>query len=265
METDKIILGNNVDILGKFPDNVIDLTVTSPPYDDMRKYGGDSGFDFDKLAGELYRVTKDGGVVVWVVADQSYHNTESGTSFRQALGFKEHGFKLYDTMIYKKNVSMVMHKCRYIQIFEYMFILAKLEEVKHINAFNPIMVKNKYAGEKRVSINQKAGSNKEILGAMSRVKPVLTINETKIKSNIWEYEVGKYHNTKDLIAHKHPAIFPDQLAADHISSWSNQGDIILDPFCGSGTTCAVAKKMNRKYIGIEINKEYYYIALSRCS
>lgn len=95
----------------KMPDNYVDLTVTSPPYDNMRKYDNFS-FDFHSVAQELYRITQQGGVVVWVVGDQTKNGSESGTSFKQALYFKETvGFKLYDTMIYRKsNPTPLNHK-----------------------------------------------------------------------------------------------------------------------------------------------------------
>jgi len=233
-------------------DNSIDLTVTSPPYDNLRTYNGYS-FDFENIAKELYRVTKDGGVVVWVVGDQTINGSESGTSFRQALYFKDIGFNLHDTMIYaKENYVPLTHK-RYEQQFEYMFILCKGK----IKTFNPIMKKN---------IN----SGMEIGGTFRQKNNILedkhtsgAIKEMSIIPNIWWFSVGHGKSSNDILAHEHPAIFPEQLSNDHIISWSNKGDIVLDPFMGSGTTAKMAIINDRKWIGFEISKEYCEIIEKR--
>ena len=99
----KFIHGDCLEIMPTLADKSVDLTVTSPPYDNLRTYNGNSQFDFEGIAKELFRVTKDGGVVVWVVGDANINGSETGTSFRQALYFKEIGFNLHDTMIYQKD------------------------------------------------------------------------------------------------------------------------------------------------------------------
>lgn len=243
----QIICGNNVDVLATFPDDCIDLTVTSPPYDNLRTYKG-FNFDFEGIAQQLYRVTKPGGIVVWVVGDATINGSETGTSFRQALRFMEIGFRLYDTMIYaKKNFVPLTHN-RYEQQFEYMFVFS----IGAPKTFNPIMSNCKIVGRK-----QNYGAvNKETGSAMRRRVEVSVSRATKIIPNFWFFSPA---NTK----YDHPAIYPRQLAHDHIISWSNEGDIVLDPFSGSGTTAEQAKETGRKYIGIDCSEKYCKIARKR--
>lgn len=238
---------SNLETMAKMPDCFIDLTVTSPPYDDLRTYNGYS-FDFESIAKELFRVTKQGGVVVWVVGDATVKGSESGTSFRQALYFKEIGFNLHDTMIYSKNSYPPLTHNRYEQSFEYMFVFSKGKPI----TFNPIKVKCETAGTKRPRYK----SNKEKGSAVRNDNRVDVINDFKIKNNVWNLNPN---NTK----HKHPAIFPEKLAYDHILSWSNENDLIYDPFMGSGTTAKAAISANRNWIGSEISKEYCEIIEKR--
>ncbi len=237
----------------------IDLTVTSPPYDNLRDYGGYI-FDFEPIARELYRVTKDGGVVVWVVGDATIKGSETGTSFRQALYFKEIGFNLHDTMIYAKQNWMPLTHNRYEQAFEYMFVFSKGKP----NTFNPIMIDCKRAGELK-RFNYECGTTNEnsaMRSGRNRIETKIT-KDKKIVANIFTYGVSKGGSTNDKIAFKHPAIFPEKLAHDHILSWSNENDIVLDPMFGSGTTLKMAKRLNRRYVGYEINREYCQIAEQR--
>jgi site-specific DNA-methyltransferase (adenine-specific) len=259
IHSDFIVAANNI------PNNTIDLTVTSPPYDDIRTYnnkvktkdGEKYSFNFDGIVDELYRITKDGGVVVWVVGDQVKNGGETGNSFRQALAFITKGFLLYDTMIYMKNGAPFPEKKRYSQVFEYMFVFSK-GKPKTVNIIKD--KKNKWAGHtnfgKRV-MRTKDGELKEM--------PKFEISEYGNRYNVWNYSTGKNYSTKDSIAFNHPAIFPEELAEDHILTWSNEGDIILDPMVGSGTTTKMAKLNNRNYIGFDINQEYIDIANQRIS
>jgi site-specific DNA-methyltransferase (adenine-specific) len=230
------------------PDNYIDLTVTSPPYDDLRKYQGYS-FDFENIAKQLYRITKSGGVVVWVVMDSTIKGSESGTSFRQALYFMETGFNLHDTMIYRCHKPPLTHN-RYEQGFEYMFVLSKGTP----KTFNPIIKRNKYRGENCLR-NGDWASGKDN-SAMRQREGEKSVKECSIIENVWTYQTGGNKSTQDSIAFRHPAIFPEKLVHDHIISWSNEKDLILDPFMGSGTTAKVAKILDRHFIGFEISKEY---------
>lgn len=241
-----------LEVLKTFESNSIDLTVTSPPYDNLRTYNGFS-WDFECIAKELYRVTKDWGVVVWVVGDQTIKWSESWTSFKQALYFKEIGFNLHDTMIYHKLNPMPVKNNRYLPCFEYMFVFSKGKP----KTVNLIREKTLATGKEKYTGTQQENGKFTGYGKKRNLE--------RDKYNIWSVKVGSNQTTKDKIAFKHPAIFPEQLANDHILSWSNEWDIVLDPFAGSGTTLKMAKKNNRNYIWIEISPEYCEIIEKRLS
>ena len=249
----KIIHGDCIKVMQKLESESVDLVVTSPPYDGLRNYNGYS-FNFEGIVKELFRVVKKGGVVVWVVGDATIEGSETGTSFRQALYFKEIGFNLHDTMVFKKiNPIPQIYRKRYNNVFEYMFVFSKGVVKTH----NPIMIDCLHAGLKLNGTTYKNYS-KNIQERGKMAKPV---KDQKIKGNIWEYVVGK--SKEDQEAKGHPAPFPCQLARDHILSWSNEGDLILDPMCGSGTTCKAAKQLGRNYVGIDVSEEYCRIAEQR--
>ena len=248
---------HNVDCLEfmrQLPDKCVDLVVTSPPYDNLRTYNG-FVFDFENIAKQLYRIIKDGGVVVWVVADATINGSETGTSFKQALFFKECGFNLHDTMIWKKPNAVPLTHNRYDPCFEYMFIFSKGKPA----TFNAITEECKYKGQ----IGKRNLNTKSAIDNMSstRLREEQTIvKSTKYRKNIWEFVVGV---EKEEETGKHTAIFPSQLANDHIISWSNPGDIVFDPFMGSGTTAKMALRNGRQFIGTEISAEYVEIANKR--
>lgn len=252
LELNKIYNESNLDTMKRMPDNFVDLTVTSPPYDGLRTYNGYS-FPFEDIAQELYRVTKQGGVVVWIVSDGTIDGEETGTSFKQALYFKECGFKLYDTMIYHRQAGNPPTK-KYWQNFEYMFILSK-GMPKTVNILRD--KKNKYLKMGGDNVRQKDGSIKK--GDRGGIQ----FNENGIRENIWYYAVGKNCSSTDDVAFEHPAIFPEKLCADHIFSWSNENDIVYDCFGGSGTTAKMAHLMKRNWILSEISSEYVQIAEKR--
>jgi site-specific DNA-methyltransferase (adenine-specific) len=243
--------------MSNIPDNTVDLTLTSPPYDDLRTYNkhlsgnkteyNGYSFPFESIARELYRITKKGGVVVWVVGDATNKGSETGTSFRQALFFKECGFDLYDTMIYQKTGTPFPQKNRYNQTFEYMFVLSKGKP----NTFNPIMKKNATAGAVRHS--------RKFRNADGEMKPGFNgkpINEYGIENNIWLIKNGMNKSTKDVVAFEHPAIFPEELALKHIITWTNKGDLVYDCFLGSGTTAKASIQLERNWIGSELDIDY---------
>lgn len=235
------------------PDNCVDLTVTSPPYDDLRNYKGYS-FNFENVAKELFRITKDGGVLTWVVGDSTKQFCESMTSFKQALFFVEDvGFKLLDTMIYyKQNYAPAYPTLRrYANQFEYMFVFVKGKKPKTFNPIQKEKVRNK---EEKVAYRQQDGTLKRKVKEKGR--------DTKDASNVWEYSTGGSAST-DKIAFEHPAIFPEKLAADHILSWSNENEIVFDPFLGSGTTAKMATLNKRKWLGFELSSEYIEIVNKR--
>lgn len=262
-----VIHGSNVDVLKKFPDECIDLTVTSPPYDGIRNYNkkldtkqklvGKYSFPFEELARELYRVTSLGGVVVWVVNDQTVKgsdggSTETGNSFRQALYFQEVGFNLFDTMIYKKPGVRFPDKTRYHQCFEYMFVLSK-GKPKSISLIKDRKNLGYKPNEKWARKKNKRETDDELTICDSFT---YSLEEFGARYNVWEVNLEQSKGGDVTEWNWHPAVFPSELAYDHIRTWSKEGDVVLDPFSGSGTTAIQAKKSRRKFIGIELNKEY---------
>ena len=251
MEINKIYNENCLATMAKMPDNFIDFVITSPPYDDIRNYNGYS-FEFEKIANELKRVLKKGGLIVWVVGDKTEKGSETLTAFKQALYFKEIGLRIHDTMLYYKNNPMPQTGNRYHQHFEYMFAISKGKPT----TFNPITEPTKYRG----LANMK---NRGQYGSLEYEK----VERTKQKKvgNVFFYSVGGGISTKDKMAYKHPAIFPEKLVIDQITTWTNENDLVYDPFMGSGTTAKMAGLLNRKWIGSEISEEYVKIAQERIS
>lgn len=248
-------LGNCLDIMKTLPSELVDLTVTSPPYDKVRDYQGFS-FNFPDIAKELYRITKQGGVVVWIVGDGYEDGSETLTSFKHALYFKEIGFKVHDTMIYKKKNGLRLGSLKtYMQKFEYMFVLVK-DEIKTVNLIRDRPIRYKEMDGKNTT-RETNGTQKKL--------PEKILPDFGPRHNIWEYVTGIPHSTRDKFAYEHPAIFPENLAKDHILSWSNEGDVVFDPMMGSGTVAKMARMLKRNFIGIEISEKYFEIAKRRCS
>ena len=251
----KIINDDCISVLKSFEENCIDFTLTSPPYDNLRNYNG-YNFDFENIAKQIFRVTKQGGVLVWVTNDATINGSETGTSYNQVLFFKSLGFNIHDTMIFKKrNPIPQIYRKRYSNEFEFMFVLSKGVVKTH----NPIMIPCEHAGLVLDNTTYKNYSK----NLQKRTNFANPVKDKKIKGNIWEYVVGK--KKEDQEAKEHPAPFPCQLAEDHILSWTNKNDVVLDPMCGSGTTCKIAKKLGRNFIGIDMSKEYCQIAKHRTS
>jgi site-specific DNA-methyltransferase (adenine-specific) len=247
---DTVQTGDNVTVLATLPAECIDLVVTSPPYDDLRTYGGHS-WDFEATAAQLMRVLKPGGVLVWVVADKTVDGSESGTSMEQALHFKRIGLRIHDTMIWNKYLPGLYGK-RYTHAWEYMFVLSKGEP----KAWNPIMRRNTTSG-------QRGGGSRGKEGHELNRRCVVEADSESIEENVWRIAVGGGRTLTD--GSRHPAAFPETLASRHVVSWSNVGDVVLDPFAGSGTTLKAAKELNRHWLGIEINPAYVEICKARLS
>ena len=245
MDVNKIYNEDCLETMTKMPDNFIDLTVTSPPYGTLRKYNGFS-FDFETFAPLIHQKTKEGGILVWVCQDQCIDGSETGTSFRQVLKFMEAGFRLYDTMIWLKPSPQSPTEGRYYDVFEYMFVFSKgkpktlnlLTDRKNLTAGNVHGVDNRQCKEDR-----RPPTKTRIVKEFSR------------RFNVWQISRGRNKT-------QHPAVFPEQLATDHIISWSNQGELVYDPFMGSGTTAKMAKILEN-YIGSEISSEYCQICEER--
>ena len=244
-----LVVGNCVDVLRSWSPDIIQLTITSPPYDKLRDYKG-YYFPFEDIADQLYRVTAPGGVVVWVVGDR-IKNGRSLTSFRQAIYFQEIGFSAHDIMIYQKKNTPFMRGNAYTNAYEMMFIMSKGKPA----TFNPLKESTQRHGFEMLPHNKLPdGINKKTLKELKK---------EKTRTNIWSYAVGLGGTTRDKIAFQHPAVFPEKLAEDHILSWSNPGDLVLDPMCGSGTTGKMALMNDREFIGIDISPEYIEIARQR--
>lgn len=262
MEVNKIYNESCIDTMARMPDGFIDLTVTSPPYDNLRTYNNDVDKTWNKdvwqkVISSLYRVTKEGGVCVWIVNDATINGCETGTSFRQALFAMECGWLLHDTMIYKKKGSLYPEVNRYNQVFEYMFVFSKnkpkvvnlLKDKINTSAFEKIQSTER---NKDGSLTMKHGA---IKGKIKQLHG--------LRQNVWEYTTGYNLSSKDALAFKHPATFPEKLAADHIVSWSNENHLVYDPFMGSGTTAKICHIHKRRWIGSEISEKYIEIANKR--
>ena len=238
-----------VDFMREMDEASVDLTLTSPPYDTLRYYNGYS-FPFEGIAEGLYRVTKHGGVVVWVVGDK-ISGGRSLTSFRQGLFFQEVGFNMHDVMIYQKKNTPFMRSNAYTNCYEFMFVLSKGTP----GTFHPLKDKTIRNGFEMLTHNKMPdGINK---------KRRAELKKEKTRTNIWQYAVGMHGTTSDKVAFQHPAVFPEKLAEDHILSWTNPGDLVFDPMCGSGTTCKMAMLNGRRWLGVDISEEYIEIALKR--
>lgn len=249
----KLMFGDCLERMKEIPDNSIDLVVTSPPYDNLRDYNNSSEWNFEifkKIANEIYRVISEGSCVVWIVNDSTIKGSESGSSFKQALYFKEIGFNLHDTMIWQK-ISPFQHKNRYIQCFEYMFVFSKGFR-REANLIKDR--KNKWAGTQiHGTERQKNGKTKNL----SSIQKSKKVKEFGSRYNIWDIPPDKNNKTG------HPAVFPIQIAQDHIETWTNPCQTVMDPFMGSGTTGIACKNLKRNFIGIEKDREYFRIAKQR--
>jgi site-specific DNA-methyltransferase (adenine-specific) len=249
-----IIEGDHVDVLQAYPDGYFDMFLTSPPYDNLRDYKGYE-FRFEPLAHELYRTLKPGGVGVWIVNDATVNGSETLTSFKQAIYFKEEvGFNIHDTMIYAKLGVAYPNTLRYYASFEYMFVLSKgAPQTVHLLTDK----------KNRTQFRSISGRERRPNGELKTIKKGRRIKEFGVRQNVWMYSTGFNNTAQEKYVYGHPAAFPEKLAEDHILSWSNSGDVILDPMCGSGTTCKMAVKHQRQYVGIDCAEGYCELARKR--
>ena len=250
INTGRIYNENCIETLRRMPDDFLDMTMTSPPYDDLRSYNGYE-LPVKSITRLLYARTKPGGVVIWVVADRTVDGSETLTSFSHAFAFREAGFRLHDTMIFAKN-NPIPSDCgrRYRQSFDYIFCFSKGTP----KTFNPITQPVKEQKAFKSFRITKTGRNDL---AHDHEPP-----KTRRANNIFHYNVGSA-SASDKVAFEHPAIFPEALACDQISTWTVPGDLVYDPFLGSGTTAVVAERLKRNWTGSEISAEYYGIAMER--
>lgn len=249
--------GDCLEEMKKIADGSVDLTVTSPPYDNLRTYNGNNVLwgehVWKAVIQDLFRVTKQGGVVVWVVGDATIKGSETGTSFKQALWAKECGFNLHDTMIWRKTNPPPQTKDgrRYTNSVEYMFVFSKGK----VSTFNGLREPTKNSGKVlKTNVTQRNADGTMREDRKERRRNTIVLPD-KQKSNVWDISCGGHAD--------HPATFPEKLAHDHIISWSNEGDTVLDPFMGSGTTGVACKNLSRNFIGIELDQNYFEIAKKR--
>jgi len=256
VSTTKLIQGDCLEVLKSIPDGSLDLVVTSPPYDDMRSYGSTyRAFNFHPIAEELSTRLSNGGVIVWNVGDQTQGGSETGNSFKQALHFKEHcGLNIHDTMIWVKPNFSNPSSNRYHQVFEYVFILSKGKP----KTFNPIKDrKNVYSGK----VGSYGENTSTQVDGSKKIRDRKVNTEYGMRHNVWIMNTAGQDGSSKT--YKHPAMFTVNFAQDHIKSWSNEGDTVIDPFMGSGTTGVAAKNLNRNFIGIELDQEYFKVAKDR--
>lgn len=254
MERNKIYVENCLTTMMRMADESVDMVITSPPYDELRNYKG-YHFPFKDIARNLSRVLKPGGVIVWVVGDQSKNGSETGTSFRQALYFKEACYlNIHDTMIYLKNSCAMPDPTRYLQVFEYMFVFSK-GKPKTVN----------FIEDRRNRFTERWGKGRKVRNKAGEFekRDNYKANEMGRRFNVWQFNTGGGFTTKDEIAYEHPAIFPEALVSDHIRTWTNEGDLVYDPFGGSGTTAKVSHILKRPWILSEISAHYAEIAERR--
>lgn len=246
----RLYVADCVEFMARMDAGIVDLTVTSPPYDNLRNYDGYS-FDFEAIARGLFRVTKPGGVVVWVVGDKINRGQRTLSSFRQGLFFQEIGFRMHDVMIYRKKNTPFMRSNAYTNAYEFMFVLSKGSP----KTFRPLKEPTVRSGYEMLVHNKGPDAvNNKVLKELKK---------EKTRTNIWAYAVGMGGTTRDKVAFRHPAVFPEKLAGDHIRSWTEPGDLVFDPMCGSGTTPKMALLAGRDYIGVDISLDYIAIAEQR--
>jgi DNA modification methylase len=264
IELNKVHLMSNIDGMKEMDAQSVDLIVTSPPYDNLREYNGSSSWNFDvfkEVAEGIVRVLKPGGVVAWNVGDaviQNMHGKKSGpslsgTSFKQCVHFMELGLNFHDNLIYEKHAARFasgVNSLRYTGIYEYVFVLSKgRPNTIHLIADRP----NKGAG-KVFKRDGGRGTDGERIKGDGRTG---VIHDFGVRHNIWRYVTSFGSGQTNKKAYKHPAIMPSPLVSDLIKSYSNEGDLVLDPFMGSGTTAREAHALGRQHIGFEIDPTYH--------
>ena len=249
-----IICGDSAEVLKNFPDNSIDMVVTSPPYDGLRDYNGFS-LDLHKIGKEIYRVLKDGGIAVMVIQDATKDFAKSLTSFRTIVDWCDNvGFRLFETVIYHKNgTEGAWWKQRFRVDHEYMPIFMKGKKPQYFNK-EPLKIPSKHGGKV-----MSGSGNRRTDGTLSETvrRP---INTMKCRGTVWDYLMA---GDKNPLKRKHPAVFPDKIPYDCIQCFCPEGGLVLDPFIGCGSTAVMAKVLGRNYIGIDISREYCDLAEER--
>ena len=250
----KLITGDNISVLKRFPDNSVDLVFTSPPYDSQRTYKGFPPVDFIALGHELYRVIKPNAPIVFVIQDGIHRKRRTATTARLIVDMVDTcGLHLWECFIAHKTSTIPVKKegavrCKTDHEFVPIFTKGDNENIKTFNVPEVnIRWLNTY---KEANIVDRLGNRK--------LQKIHSTAKTRVKGTIWNYAPSAVYANR--LKYKHPAVFPNQFARDFIETFTNPGDLVLDPFSGSGTTAIEAYKLYRFYAGIDISKEYTAIA-----
>lgn len=233
----------------------VDLTVFSPPYDGIREYGKNWRLDYKALGSELLRVTADGGVCAVVIGDGTKDFAKSLTTFRWAVDWVDRaGWRLFECCIYQRHGNPgAWWSQRFRVDHEFILIFFKGSRPRHFDK-TTLMVPSKHAGKVY------SGTDRLTNGGFKKIEPK-AVNDMKCRGTLWEYSTSNTEGNRTKL--EHPATYPDSLAEDLIVCFSKPGDLVLDPMCGSGTTCVMAAKNKRAFLGIEINQEYHRISMKR--
>ena len=240
-----IVLGDCVEGMRSLPPDLVPCTVASPPYGALRHYHGNHQFDFEAAAAELWRITRPGGVVCWVVREEVVDGSESGEASEQRLFFRDLGFRLHQTIVMERYGSRARSPGRYGESLEYAFILAKGK---------PATVRllrdrrNKTAGKLVTATHRYPDGSYRV----QRYE----VDEWGYRKAVWYFAQGM-HVATDPVARLHQAPMPEAMAEDLILSYSREGDLIFDPFAGVATTAKMALLNHRNYFGYEINAIYH--------
>lgn len=255
LNLDQVYCGDCVTLMKSLPDDSVDLVVTSPPYDKIRDYKGDLSFDLHKTGEQVYRILKPGGIAVLVTQDQTKNFGKSLTSFKTIIDWCDNiGFKLFETVIYRKHgPEGAWWSQRFRVDHEYMPIFLKGDKPAYFNK-EPLKVPSKHGGKVMTGSGARK-TNGETQKTVTR-----PINLLKCRGTIWDYLMA---GDKNPLKRKHPAVFPDKIPFDFIQCFCPENGIVVDPFCGSGSTLVMANKLGRHFIGIDIVKEYCDLSKER--
>jgi hypothetical protein len=250
-----ILLGDALEILSRIPAGSIPLTLFSPPYDGIRDYGKNWSLDYKTLGRLLFGATCDGGVCAVVIGDGTKDFAKSLTTFRWAVDWVDNtGWRLFECCIYSRHGNPGAWWTQRFRVdHEYILIFFKGDRLRCFDK-TALMIPSKHAGKVY------SGTDRLTNGGFKKIEPK-AVNDLKCRGTIWGYATSNSEGNRTKL--EHPATFPDRLADDLIHCFSKPGDLVFDPMCGSGTTCVMAAKAKRDYLGIEINPEYHSIAMKR--
>ncbi len=254
LDVDNVYCGDAISLLTAVDDNSIDFVCFSPPYDKIRDYHG-FNLDLSQLGKQLFRVAKDGAVCAVVMTDATISGEKSLTTFRLTLDWVDnHGWRCFEHCIYSRfGRPGAWWNSRFRVDHEYILLFVKGQKPKYFNK-EPLKIKAKHAGKVW------HGTTRLTDGSLIQNEKKMQ-SDTKCRGTIWHYATSNTEGNKQKL--KHPATFPDALANDLIQCFTQQGEIVLDPTSGSGTTCVMASQRKRRYLGFDISAEYVELAKER--